>query len=190
VAVLDFAGFRRCVTPSSKIFSMMYATGRSCANARRWSFFLVSESMYAPINFRPFRSLITMLTIQGVTHLSTVFIKIIQIIFRAAERFENIDYLTAFGWWCITPDMPNVRKKGKKFVSAWIPTALYTSLRAVADQQNRPASDVINELLTQYTESQPLTLRDSPASSAKVAAAKAVAVKYSLKRASSVPKKS
>ena len=55
--------------------------------------------------------------------------------------------------------MPNVRKKGKKFIGAWIPEKLHQRLQALAAQRGCALSDVIDELLTGYAESQPTEVR-------------------------------
>ena len=66
--------------------------------------------------------------------------------------------------------MPNARSKNKKYVSAWISKPLYASLKNVAKRQNRPLSTLMDELLTNYADSQPLTLGETSAivSSAKI----------------------
>lgn len=71
--------------------------------------------------------------------------------------------------------MANVRKKGKKFVGAWIPEELYRDLRAVAADRGVPASDIIDQLLSDYSARQQ-SLRDAPLSSAPPATTEARAV--------------
>lgn len=46
--------------------------------------------------------------------------------------------------------MPNQRKKGKKFVAAWIPEKLHEDLTAIAKKEVKTVSEVVDELLTAY----------------------------------------
>lgn len=66
--------------------------------------------------------------------------------------------------------MPNVRKKGKKFVGAWIPDKLYADIKRIAVAKDVSATDIISEPLTEHVTGAG-QLRDAPASSAKAQAA-------------------
>lgn len=57
--------------------------------------------------------------------------------------------------------MPNARKKGKKFVGAWVPNKLYADLHRAAKHTGQPASEIIDALLTEYTAGAD-ALRDAP----------------------------
>ena len=39
--------------------------------------------------------------------------------------------------------MPNVRKKGKKFVGAWVKAPLYRGLKRLSEEQGTPISDLL-----------------------------------------------
>ena len=56
--------------------------------------------------------------------------------------------------------MPNARKKGKKFVGAWVTGKLYSQLRDVSESSGKPASEIIADLLDAHI---PGTLKDGPA---------------------------
>lgn len=74
--------------------------------------------------------------------------------------------------------MPNIRKKGKKLVSAWVPEKLHEQLRTLAKRQNCTASDVIDKLLTDYANTYaPAALNDAISSSKNTPPVVAVEVK-------------
>ena len=46
--------------------------------------------------------------------------------------------------------MPNKRKKGKSQVNAWVPEKLKARIQRIAAEEDRPVSDVVNEILTEW----------------------------------------
>ena len=50
--------------------------------------------------------------------------------------------------------MPNQRKKGLKFVGAWVPNALRNDLVALAKAEGRDVTSLLTELLAQHLQQQ------------------------------------
>lgn len=82
-------------------------------------------------------------------------------------------------------DMPNARKKGKKFVGAWVSNKLYADLQRAARDRDKAASTIIDELLTAHVPGALDFLSESPLSSARADAAAAGAISGAASDASS-----
>lgn len=46
--------------------------------------------------------------------------------------------------------MPNKRKKGKSQVNAWVSEDLASRIKRIADEEGRPVSDVVNDILNDW----------------------------------------
>lgn len=72
--------------------------------------------------------------------------------------------------------MPNQRKKGKKFVGAWLPEKLYADLQRIAKIRGVAASAIVDDLLTAHVGGSVAALKDAPNSDPALAAAEASAI--------------
>ena len=66
--------------------------------------------------------------------------------------------------------MPNIRKKGKKFVGAWIPEKMHAAYRRRAVSEGQPVSTIIENLLAEAAGSDAWLVNDAPLNSSATAA--------------------